>query len=103
MVVVALLLFQSTASIAAPPPAEQRLLHPAPPVSCNPAANEIVVCGKDADTYRLHKVGPSAEETILPKAEWRLFGNSKMTVHGSERALGSASAPAAMATISIPF
>ncbi len=103
MVVVALLLLQTTTTIASASRTDQRLLHPVPPANCNPSPNEIVVCGTDADTYRLPKVGPSPEVTVLPKAEWRLSGNAKMTVHGSERTVGGFSAPAAMVTIKVPF
>lgn len=103
MAVVALLLLQATSTIVPAPSMDQRLLHPVPPTTCNPSPTEIVVCGKDIDSYRLPKTGPSPDVTALPKAEWRLFGNAKMTAHGSERTVGGFSAPAAMATISVPF
>jgi hypothetical protein len=78
----------------------------APTVSqrdCAPDARQIVVCAKDRDTYRLPKTGPAIEAPLLPKAEWRLFGDAKMGVHGEERSVGGWSAPAAMATITVPF
>jgi hypothetical protein len=51
----------------------------------------------------LPKVGPSQQVTVLPKPEWRVFGNAKMSVPGSEDAVGGFSARAAIATISIAF
>lgn len=103
MVVVPLLLSQITTAITSAPPADQRLMHPVPPATCNSSPNEIVVCGKGADTYQLPKIGPSSEVTTLPKVEWRLFGDAKLTVHGSERTVGGFTAPAAMVTVTIPF
>jgi hypothetical protein len=103
---VVLLLFQAAVSIT-PPPAEpdDRLLHPVQPSTCRPSPDEIVVCGHDADAYRLPKAGPLPDNPILPKAEWKLFGDTKMGVHAEQRTLpnGGGSAPAAMVTIKVPF
>ena len=103
MIVVALLLLQTTSTTASTPPTDQRLVHPVPPATCNPSPSEIVVCGKDRDSYRLRQIGPSPEAMVLPKAEWRLFGNAEMSVHGSERTVGGFGAPAAMVTLKLPF
>ncbi len=100
---VALLLLQVAISIAPAPDASERLLHPVPPSACRPSSNEIVVCGRDADTYRLPKTGTTPEATGLPKAEWRLFGVTRIDVHGTQRTLASGSAPAAMVTVKLPF
>lgn len=63
-----------------------------------------MVCAKDQDAYRLHGAGPQVEPILPAKAEWRLFGNTKMGVHGEERTLpGVGSAPAAMVTVTVPF
>lgn len=101
---VALLLLQVSTSMMPAPGAGEALLHPVPQATCHPSPNEIVVCAKDPDTYRLPKAGPLPDNPILPQAEWRLFGNAKMGVHGTQRAMpNGASAPAAMVTIKVPF
>jgi hypothetical protein len=102
---VSLLLLQAATSVAPSAMAPgDRLLHPVEPSTCHPSANEIVVCGKDKDAYRLPKAGPLPDDPILPKAEWKLFGDATMNVHGEQRSLPQgASAPAAMVTIKIPF
>jgi hypothetical protein len=91
---VALLLLQT-----ATPAPDTQLLHPVPPAHCQPSPNEITVCGQDPDRYRLPKTGPMQESAGLPKAEWRLFGDARMDVHATQRAL----APAVMVTVKIPF
>ena len=101
---VALLLLQITTSIAPTTDARERLLHPVLPANCYSSPNEIVVCGQDADAYRLPKTGPTAAEPSLPNAEWQLFGDTKMNAHAIERTLGAAVyVPAAMVTITVPF
>jgi hypothetical protein len=102
----ALLMLQAAAATAAPPatPDQRLLLQPVPPTHCTGSSAEIVVCAKDQDAYRLHGAGPSIEPTLPAKAEWRLFGDTKMGVHGVERTLpGGVSAPAAMVTVTVPF
>jgi hypothetical protein len=99
----ALLLLQ-VAAASGPALPDSRPPDPSAQKDCRPDAKEIVVCAKDKDAYRLPKIGPSLETPMLPKAEWKLFGNAKMNVHGEQRAIpGVGSAPAAMATITIPF
>lgn len=98
----ALLLFQlaATSGPALPDPS------PAPPASgrdCQPDSKEIVVCARDKDAYRLPQVAPTPEQPMLPKAEWRLFGDVTMDVHAAQRSVGGWSKPAAMATVKIPF
>lgn len=101
---VALLLFQVSTSIMPSPGAAEALLHPVPQAACRPSPNEIIVCAKDPNIYRLPKAGPLPDDPGLPQAEWRLFGNAKMGVHGTQRSLpNGASAPAAMVTIKVPF
>jgi hypothetical protein len=103
---VALLLFQAAVSIAPTPGApDERLLHPVQPSTCHPAPNEIVVCGRDADVYRLPKAGPLPDNPILPKAEWKLFGDTTMGVNAAQRVLPNSGrrAPAAMVTVKVPF
>lgn len=97
----ALLMLQAASTMTVP---DERLLHPVPPRHCEGSAGEIVVCAKDQDAYRLHGSGPQIEPTLPAKAEWRLFGDTKMNVHGEQRSLpGVGSAPAAMVTITVPF
>ncbi len=79
------------------------LLHPVPPANCLAKAGEIVVCGKDANSYRLPPTGSQPDTAGLPKAEWRLFGDVEMGVGLAQRSVGGYSAPAVMATIKIPF
>lgn len=98
---VTLLALQAAATTAAAPDA--RLLHPLPAVACHATATEIVVCGKDSETYRLPKTDPALAPSGPPEAEWGLIGGTTMRVHGEQRSLGSAPTPAAMATVTIPF
>jgi hypothetical protein len=101
----ALLMLQVAAATTAPSSGpDERLLQPVPPKHCDGSSSEIVVCAKDQDAYRLHAVGPDIEPTgTLPKAEWRLFGDTKMGVHADQRSVGGFSAPAAMVTVTVPF
>jgi hypothetical protein len=64
---------------------------------------EIVVCAKDADSYRLPKPLPPPDLKGPPKAEWGLIGDAKVDAHGEQRSLGGIPAPAAMVTVTIPF
>ncbi|WP_454882826.1 hypothetical protein [Sphingomonas oryzagri] len=99
----ALLMLQAASTVTTPTP-DERLLHPVPPRHCEGSAGEIVVCAHDQDAYRLHGSGPQIEPTLPRKAEWRLFGNAKMNIHGEQRSLpGVGSAPAAMVTVTVPF
>jgi hypothetical protein len=98
----ALLLLQ-VAAASGPALPDSRPPDPSAQKDCRPDAKEIVVCAKDKDAYRLPKIGPAMETPMLPKAEWKLFGDAKMNVHGEQRGFGGMSAPAAMATITIPF
>jgi hypothetical protein len=97
----ALLLLQ--VATAGGPTLSEKTTDPGPQKDCHADTKEIVVCAKDGDAYRLPKVGPSLETPMLPKAEWKLFGNTRMNVHGEQRGFGGMSAPAAMATITVPF
>ncbi len=100
---VALLLLQISTAVA-PPSAGEALLHPVPEAHCRPSPNEIIVCAKDPDTYRLPKGGPLPDNPVLPTAEWHLFGDTKMNLHGTQRSMPQgASSPAAMVTIKVPF
>jgi hypothetical protein len=97
----ALFAFQAVGAVTLPP--DERLLHPVPPTVCDRSAMEIVVCSKNADTYRLPKPDPTFDTAGPPKAEWGLVGDAKMSLHADQRQLGPMSAPAAMVTITIPF
>jgi hypothetical protein len=94
----ALLLLQAAATTATVP--DERLLHPVPHRQCEAGGSDILVCARDQDAYRLHGAGPEIEPILPPKAEWRLFGNTKMNIHGVERPVGGV---AAMATVTVPF
>ncbi|WBO24149.1 hypothetical protein [Sphingomonas abietis] len=104
---VALLLLQAAATIAPAPPPEpdDRLLHPAPPPPhCATSTNEIVVCAKDQNSYRLQQSGPQFDSSgALPKAEWKIFGDVKAGVGTSQRNVGGYPSNAVMAKIKIPF
>jgi hypothetical protein len=97
----ALFVLQTTSVLAARP--DERLLHPVPPTACHASGEEIVVCAKSADAYRLprHDAGP--ERIGMDKAERGLIGDAKIGVSAAQRTLGGASAPAAMVTITVPF
>jgi len=97
----ALLMLQAASAVTTDP--NQLLLHPVPPEPCNRSGTDIVVCAKDQDAYRLHGSGPQVEPTMPTKAEWRLFGDTKMSAHAEERSVGGFSAPAAMVTVTVPF
>jgi hypothetical protein len=98
----ALLLLQASSAVTVP---DERLLHPVPQRRCDTSGAEILVCAKDRDAYRLHGAGPAIEPTVATKAEWRLFGDTKMDVHAESRGApgGGGSAPAAMVTVTVPF
>ena len=98
----ALLLLQAASAVTSDPNA--LLLHPVPPEACDRSGSDIVVCAKDREAYRLHGSGPQIEPTVPDKAEWRLFGDTKMGVHGVQRNIApGVSAPAAMVTVTVPF
>lgn len=104
---VALLMLQvASAGTPAPPPpsaANAALLHPVPPANCLARAQEIVVCGKDGNTYRLPQTGSVPDVAGPPKAEWKLFGDVKAGVGFQQRNVGGIPSNAVMATIKIPF
>ena len=79
------------------------LREPVPPKRCGAKANEIVVCGKDPDSYRLPGNAPQSEPAGLPKAEWKVFGKATAGVGTSQRTVGGYPSNAVMATIKIPF
>ena len=62
-----------------------------------------MVCAKDQDSYRLPTTGPEIDAPILPKAEWKVFGNATAGVGTSQRNVGGVPSNAVMATIKIPF
>jgi hypothetical protein len=101
----ALLMLEAAVAIAQPTATpDERLLHPVMPAHCEGSNADIVVCAKNQDAYRLHSTGPQIEPILPAKAEWRLFGDTKMGVHGTERTLpGVGSAPAGMVTVTVPF
>jgi hypothetical protein len=100
MPVYALLVLQTASAAAADP---NVLLHPVPPRSCEASGSDIVVCARDREEYRLHGAGPQIEPTGPAKAEWRLFGDTKMGLHAEQRSSGGFTAPAAMVTVTVPF
>ncbi len=104
---VALLILQvaSAGVPASPPPgaATTSLLHPIASTTCDARADEIVVCGKDANGYRLPPTNSRYDLAGLPKAEWTLFGDVTGGVGFSQRTVGGYPSNAVMATIKIPF
>jgi hypothetical protein len=104
---VVLLLLQAAVSVAPTPDApDERLLHPVQPSpTCHPSPNEIVVCGHDADAYRLPKAGPLPDNPVLPKAEWKLFGDTTMGANAAQRVMPNTGrrGVAAMVTVKVPF
>lgn len=101
----ALLMLQVATAAAPPAGAGESLLHPVTPEShCDASSSQIVVCARDRDAYRLPAIGPvPAPGDQLPRAEWRLFGNTKVGVSAAQRSVGGFSAPAAMVTVTVPF
>ena len=99
----ALLMLQAASAVTTDP--NQLLLHPMPPEQCNHSGTDIVVCAKDREPYRLHDSGPQVEPTVPTKAEWRLFGDTKMSAHGEERGVpgGGGAVPEAVVTVTVPF
>jgi hypothetical protein len=101
------LLILAVATVAppddAPSGARVSLLHPAPPPTCIAKADEILVCGKDANGYRLPQLAPQPDMTGLPKAEWRLPGGAKAGINTQQRNIGGYPSNAVMVTIAIPF
>lgn len=92
---------------AAPPPVPAagpvlpKVLNVVP--SCDPAGDDIVVCGKnDVDQYRLRPLGPPPNGRPLPPMTAKL-GNGTIDGRAIQRCVGGFCAPAAMATIKLPF
>jgi len=102
---VALLMLQVASAGTSVPPAAAgaALLHPVPPSNCLARDNEILVCGKDSDRYRLPQTAEQPEVSGPPKAEWKLFGDVKGGINTSQRNIGGYPSNAVMATIKIPF
>jgi hypothetical protein len=107
MPIAMLLMFQVTGpigpSVAARDATPGSLLEPVPSKHCAATANEIVVCAKDTDSYRLPGSVPQSEPSGLPKAEWKLLGKATGGVGFSQRSVGGSPSNAVMATIKIPF
>jgi hypothetical protein len=101
------LLILAVATVAPPDDAPRDagvpLLRPAPPPTCLAKADEIVVCGKDANGYRLPQLAPQPDITGPPRAEWRLPGGAKAGINTQQRNVGGYPSNAVMATITIPF
>jgi len=83
--------------------AKATLLRPVPPPTCLAKADEIVVCGKDANGYRLPPLAAQPEVTGPPRAEWRLPGGATAGINTQQRNVGGYASNAVMATIKIPF
>jgi hypothetical protein len=68
------------------------------------ADGEIVVCGrKEQDAqFRLNAPLPSLPEG-LPKAEMRVFGDGKLSLHTASDRVGGAASAGAMLTLTKPF
>jgi len=100
---VALLLLQAATTLA--PPAgsiDDKLLQLVPPDHCQQTGNEIVVCAKDQNRFRLKQgVGPDLQGP--PQAEWKLSDSSTVNIHGTQRSVGGFSKPAAMVTFKVGF
>ena len=82
-------------------PSLPKVLSVAP--SCSPSDDDIVVCGKtDHDQYRLRPLGPPPNGKPLPPMTAKLGGG---TIDGraTQRCVGGFCAPAAMATVKLPF
>ena len=101
------MLMMAQATAATPPslpaagPVLPRALSVAP--RCDPSGDDIVVCGKqDPDQYRLRPLGPPPNGKPLPPMTAKL-GNGTIDARAKERCVGGFCAPAAMATIKLPF
>jgi len=83
------------------PPASTSLLNPVQVPRCQLSSTEIVVCSHATGAYQLPKTDPDiAVAPLLPKAEWRILGDAKMSAHFAKGAYG---VPAFMVTIAKPF
>ena len=70
---------------------------------CDPSDDDIVVCGrKDPDQYRMRPLGPPPNGQPLPPMTAKL-GNGTIDGRATQRCVGGFCAPAAMATIKLPF
>lgn len=100
-----LMLVQAIPVTPAPLPAAGPLLPDALKVTtdCQPSEDEIVVCGKtDPDQYRLRPLGPPPNGNPLPPMTAKL-GNGTIDGRAVQHCVGGFCAPAAMATIKLPF
>lgn len=70
---------------------------------CRPSDDDIVVCGKtDPDQYRLRPLGAPPNGKPLPPMTAKL-GSGTIGGRAVEHCVGGFCAPAAMATIKVPF
>jgi hypothetical protein len=88
--------------------AETALTQPVPPLEvtqhCRPGtADEIVVCARP-DSQRIREQPAPVETPTIPRAEWRLSGNTKLSLDAETAALaGGATSTRAMVRVKIKF
>lgn len=85
-----------TRRCAAPPPPTDGSLPTA-------SGDDIVVCGRGQEQYRLRALPPRVAGPLLPRAETGLIGKSKIGVEAEDAGVGGFTSHRAMVKLKIPF
>lgn len=65
-------------------------------------SDEVVVCGRRAEPYRLKRIPERYEDSLLPKAEIGI-GGAKLAVEGEQGNVGGIPSNRAMMRLKLPF
>ena len=74
------------------------------PCAATPAASdEVVVCGRDDDRYRLKPLPPRPQEPLIPKAAMALPGGGRAAAEVEQGSVGGVASNRLMLRLSKPF
>ncbi|MBU3076405.1 hypothetical protein [Sphingomonas quercus] len=96
------MLFQAVAGPPRPEPAPRAKAQADCPAGPG-AEGDIIVCAHRREGFRIGAQDVANEEKSLPKADFRLFGQSRLKISGEQKGVGGFTSNRAMATIAIPF
>lgn len=65
-------------------------------------SDEVVICGKVEEPYRLKHVSDDYEAPLIPKAETSVLGGT-LTAEGEQGSVGGVASPRAMARFKLKF
>ena len=75
----------------------------APSPATPTASDELVVCGRNDDRYRLKPLPPRPEEPLIPKAAMALPGGGKAAAEVEQGSVGGVPSNRLMLRLSKPF